>query len=439
MSNAQQAEALHRATMPTTSDINALVLEMRQAGTDSTYEIVKEAISRWAAPAAQAVEPVAMTEPDAAIREVIALVNQAVRIGQEAARHDFHIRPTDSVNSLKRLDSAMLTIETKMRALLAGASAPAQPTPEWEKVRRGLTMLMLGFAGRKDCSESAAEAALDAVTEPGMPLAGLRAQRAPAPAAVAVPQVDAIKQVLDLVDDWSQKDFAYAEAKLDAEATDATVTECAYADSCQEEAQKARQAIEAKLRDALAATPPAQAQEKSATYGMQITDRILHIGGRENAQGYIEFGSVAAVRALVLQVIRDLPGGAPGVAATQPARAQPYAVLVREIGESSFFDSKPIKPGSAQHLHAKSSPHYDYVELYEAAPQAQDGQRDDTALLDAMTANRIAVAPEFQGPWDAELYGEEGEPVACGSGNTPREAIRAAIAAHAAREAGSHG
>lgn len=259
MSNAQQAEALHRATMPTTSDINALVLEMRQAGTDSTYEIVKEAISRWAAPAAQAVEPVAMTEPDAAIREVIALVNQAVRIGQEAARHDFHIRPTDSVNSLKRLDSAMLTIETKMRALLAGASAPAQPTPEWEKVRRGLTMLMLGFAGRKDCSESAAEAALDAVTEPGMPLAGLRAQRAPAPAAVAVPQVDAIKQVLDLVDDWSQKDFAYAEAKLDAEATDATVTECAYADSCQEEAQKARQAIEAKLRDALAATPPAQA------------------------------------------------------------------------------------------------------------------------------------------------------------------------------------
>lgn len=60
MSNAQQAEALHRATMPTNSDINALVLEMRQAGTDSTYEIVRAALSRWAATAAAAaVAPVA--------------------------------------------------------------------------------------------------------------------------------------------------------------------------------------------------------------------------------------------------------------------------------------------------------------------------------------------------------------------------------------------
>lgn len=49
----------HRSSIPTNSDINALVLEMRQAGTGSTYEIVKEAISRWAAPAAQAVEPAA--------------------------------------------------------------------------------------------------------------------------------------------------------------------------------------------------------------------------------------------------------------------------------------------------------------------------------------------------------------------------------------------
>jgi hypothetical protein len=71
----------------------------------------------------------------------------------------------------------------------APAAAPVA-LPEWEKVRRGLTMVMLGFAGRPDCSESAAEAALDAVTEPGMPLAGLRtllAQATAAPAAVAGP------------------------------------------------------------------------------------------------------------------------------------------------------------------------------------------------------------------------------------------------------------
>lgn len=53
-------------------------------------------------------------------------------------------------------------------------------------------------------------------------------------------------------------------------------------------------------------------QERSATYGMGLADRILHIGGRENAQTYIEFGSVEAVGMLIAQVLRDLPGGAPG-------------------------------------------------------------------------------------------------------------------------------
>lgn len=70
---------------------------------------------------------------------------------------------------------------------------------------------------------------------------------------------------------------------------------------------------------------PAQAPqnllaEQSATYGMHFGDRVLHIGGRENAAGYIEFGSVEAVRVLVGQVLRDLPGGAPGfeLSATHP-------------------------------------------------------------------------------------------------------------------------
>lgn len=58
--------------------------------------------------------------------------------------------------------------------------------------------------------------------------------------------------------------------------------------------------------------------EHSATYGMNIAKRILHVGGRENAQTYIEFGSVDAVRALVGQVLRDLPNGCPDFPATHP-------------------------------------------------------------------------------------------------------------------------
>ncbi len=44
----------------------------------------------------------------------------------------------------------------------------------------------------------------------------------------------------------------------------------------------------------------------SATRGMTLGERIAHVGGRENAQGYIEFGSPMAVDALIRHVLRDL-------------------------------------------------------------------------------------------------------------------------------------
>lgn len=60
-------------------------------------------------------------------------------------------------------------------------------------------------------------------------------------------------------------------------------------------------------RAALAAQPLPVQTEKSPTAGMSIAQRILHVGGRNNAAGYVEFGSTQAVEALVRQVLRDLP------------------------------------------------------------------------------------------------------------------------------------
>lgn len=83
----------------------------------------------------------------------------------------------------------------------------------------------------------------------------------------------------------------------------------------------------------------AEPAEQSATYGMHFGDRVLHIGGRENAAGYIEFGSVEAVRVLVGQVLRDLPGGAPGfeLAATHPTQQGLDAQeLLAALGDLSF-------------------------------------------------------------------------------------------------------
>lgn len=59
----------------------------------------------------------------------------------------------------------------------------------------------------------------------------------------------------------------------------------------------------------------------------------------------------------------------------------------------------------------------------------------DTALLDAMERERIAVIPEFEGPWDAQIFGEDEATLACGSGATPREAITEALASLDARKA----
>lgn len=55
------------------------------------------------------------------------------------------------------------------------------------------------------------------------------------------------------------------------------------------------------------AAPQAAPAAPSPTVGMNIAQRILHVGGRNNAAGYVEFGGIQAVEALVRQVLRDTP------------------------------------------------------------------------------------------------------------------------------------
>ena len=104
-----------------------------------------------------------------------------------------------------------------------------------------------------------------------------------------------------------------------------------------------------RLAAMLATGGQAQAVEKSATHGMNLGQRILHVGGRENAQTYIEFGSVAAVRALVDQVLRDLPDGAPGFVLPAPqaqadARDALPMVAYLCIEDSGVIDFEVIPP-----------------------------------------------------------------------------------------------
>ncbi|WP_182342698.1 Lar family restriction alleviation protein [Comamonas koreensis] len=104
-------------------------------------------------------------------------------------------------NLLMNMDAANMQ-RIAVRALEAQAAPAAVAVPEWDKMRRGLAMLILGFAGRTDCTESAAEAVLDAATEPGMPLEGLRTALAATPALPATEDSSAGDLARTLPDGW---------------------------------------------------------------------------------------------------------------------------------------------------------------------------------------------------------------------------------------------
>ena len=55
----------------------------------------------------------------------------------------------------------------------------------------------------------------------------------------------------------------------------------------------------------------------------------------------------------------------------------------------------------------------------------------DAQMLNFINDKRIALTPEYEGPWKAEVFGDEAEPVITTEGNTVRDAVSAAIAAQA--------
>lgn len=94
----------------------------------------------------------------------------------------------------------------------------------------------------------------------------------------------------------------------------------------------------------IAALTQAAPTTPSPTAGMNIAQRILHVGGRNNAAGYVEFGSIQAVEALVRQVLRDLP-------TTQPAPRQEaqepvaWRELCRRLYVELFYCNQQMTSG----------------------------------------------------------------------------------------------
>jgi hypothetical protein len=96
------------------------------------------------------------------------------------------------------------------------------------------------------------------------------------------------------------------------------------------------------------AEPPNVEQVPSPTAGMNIAQRILHVGGRNNAAGYVEFGGIQAVEALVLQVLRDLPRQHEPQVEQEPALVVAYD---KQGWRQMLDDMREIPDGTSLYTH----------------------------------------------------------------------------------------
>jgi len=133
--------------------------------------------------------------------------------------------------------------------------------------------------------------------------------------------------------------------------------------------------------------------QPSPTAGMNIAQRILHVGGRNNAAGYVEFGSTQAVEALVRQVLRDLPAQADVmVDMSPPATARDRWMY--EQGRLAERDPRTHAAEQAQYGSISDRAERGLDAGWWKAEQAQ-GAQVDMAEVDALLSEYRAASLEW--------------------------------------------
>jgi hypothetical protein len=82
--------------------------------------------------------------------------------------------------------------------------------------------------------------------------------------------------------------------------------------------------------------------------------------------------------------------------------------FTHDAGQVHWFDGAPV----------------DATDIY--SPPRRN--HEDTEMLDFMESHRVLVTPEYEGLWEALVYGDDEKPSIKGVGKTPRGALAAAIA-----------
>ena len=134
-------------------------------------------------------------------------------------------------------------------------------------------------------------------------------------------------------------------------------------------------------------------EEGSETKGMNLGERIAHVGGRENAAGYIEFGSVMAVKALIDHVLRDIDRHTQPVEqgdSTWSGWACQYPGEMPRLYGNKWFAEMNWDPENGDRLMFLSSPPEprvrkpEHLRVLEEIKRCLVGARQDGEILDTL-------------------------------------------------------
>ncbi|WP_312911025.1 hypothetical protein [Stutzerimonas nitrititolerans] len=178
------------------------------------------------------------------------------------------------------------------------------------------------------------------------------------------------------------------------------------------------------------AARPAQTEQQPVAYQYRCVEtpsgRILfneyYDGWHVCSRDYFESLKKTPKRGDCIYTGRELYAAPVAQTEQQPYGWHWQAIFLGETVNSGF-EVGPSRPNIAKSVKGVT---FKYQDVY-AAPLAQ------AELVEALTKHRIALIPEYEGQWHADLYGDEGHTLFRAEGETPEEAVKSVIAALAAQ------
>jgi len=183
-------------------------------------------------------------------------------------------------------------------------------------------------------------------------------------------------------------------------------------------------AFNAAAHELNAKTDPAPAQDDQDAFEVEIPDIVAIYDGRHLLPyRSLEAGARLMTVAQHLRIEKQLRTAVTRLAqpGQQPVGHRGCRVIGFRpgMGEVTFY----VEGGVPQWMNIGET-----IYVSDTAPIAQTAtQPDQSGLVEALKKHRIALTPEYEGQWHAELYASFEAPLFTAEGDTPEDAVEAVV------------